>query len=164
MTVQELLRRLPELSQADLEKVRHRVQLLAGSTKTQGPKSSTDDWLLGGFERELKRRGLIADKVWKGALPSNWAEKSEPVQTYLLKGSTKKLATAERISLGQMAAASLFDYFERYFIHVSPTPRLLFHNVEKVPAALEASFPGYWAARTLDFCLKGSTTSWSPKS
>lgn len=152
MTVQELLRCLPELSKTDLEKVRHRVQLLSGSSPTiANTRENQEDWLLMGFGHELRRRGLLAGKIWTNLLPKSWEEKSSPVREFLIKGTSQKLTTTERISLAQLSADSLAEYLTRASVTVSP--KTLFNNVEKVPLALDHAFPGYWGAKKLGFCV-----------
>lgn len=155
MTVQELLRRLPELSKSDLEKVKHRVQLLSGgSANFAQSRENQEDWLLVGFGRELRRRGLLAGKVWNNLVPKSWNEKSSSVREFLIKGASHRLTTPERISLAQVSADSLAEYLTRASITVSP--KTLFSNVDKVPVALDCSFPGYWGAKKLDFCFGGT--------
>lgn len=160
MTVQELLRRLPELSKADLEKVRHRVQVLAGSAGAS-PALKEDDWLLQGMGNELRRRGLIAGKIWAGLLPKNWDEKSSSVREFLLKGvGSKRLNHTEKLALAQMATSRLIAHFEPWADRI--TPNLIINNIQRVPQALEESFPGYWASRMLGVCL--GSASWSQRS
>lgn len=159
MTVQELLRKLPELSTTDLEKVRRRLQLLRGSS---APSSATaklkaEDWLVEGFCTELRRRGLFAGGRYPSLLPSNWSEKSEGVKTFLLKGFSNKINMTEKRALAALSASQLIDYFQRGGIKV--TPKLLFANVEKIPEALEASFPGYWQAQAFSFCIRSRSAS-----
>lgn len=158
MTVQELLRKLPELSSADLEKVRLRVQLLSSSGKSSTkPARDADDWLADGFCLELRRRGLLTSRPHSAIFPKAWAEKSTAVQEFLLKGFKKKLVTAEKLALAQLCASLLLDYLQRAGAPVGP--KMLFANVDKVPQALEAAFPGYWASQVLHFCIRNRSVA-----
>lgn len=162
MTIQELLRQLPTLSPADLDQVRQRVQLLKGSTSSPAAKKDENDWLERGFEAELQRQGLLAGHIWKNLFPKNWNEKSTAICGYLLKGVPYKLNYAQRTALARLSAELLIEYFRAANIKVSP--KLLLSNIEKIPQAFEAAFPGYWAGRMVHFCLRGSGTAWLQKS
>jgi hypothetical protein len=158
MTIQELLRKLPELSQADLDKVQLRLQLLRGKGKSITASSRTgEDWLTDGFCGELRRRGLLVGRQHPGLFPKDWENRAAPVREYLLKGTPRKLNGAERLVLASIAAEQLIAYFERFNIKVSP--KMLFTNVGKVPQAMEASFPGYWGSGVLHFCVRKRSAS-----
>ena len=163
MTVQDLLRHLPELSKADLEKIRQRIQLLTGGDGSKARTDLSDDWLLTGVSNELRRRGLLAGKVWSGMLPKSWEEKAAPVREYLLEGFNTRLNRTQRVAIAQLAAEKLIAHLEPWADRI--TPKLVLSTIDRVPAALEDSFPGYWAARSMHFCLlyKGSTTACHPR-
>ena len=159
MTVQELLRTLPELSAVDLEKVRQRVQLLRGGVASQTSTADLkgEDWLAEGFCTELKRRGLLAGGRHPRLFPTGWEKKAAGVREFLLKGVPTKISTTEKRTLGALAAFQLIEYFQDAGIKV--TPKFLFANIEKVPAALEAAFPGYWQAQLFSFCIRSRSVS-----
>ena len=149
-----MLQRLPELSAAELVQVRARVGFLVGSSAKDT--NSNHDWLLEGFTLELRRRGLWsrAQTVPKRLLPTDYAAKAASIREHLLKGrGGLKLRSNESMILGAAAASVLANYLIRAKVPV--TPKTLFNNLEKVPVALEAAFPGYWAAGLLGFVLKG---------
>ena len=112
--------------------------------------------MLDGITSELRRRGLWSrSPVPKKLLPEGFAEKSVVVREHLLKGLTKpNPRPAERMALGALAAAALADYLTK--VQVPVGPKTLLNNIEKVPLALEESFPGYWAQKLLGFCVKVS--------
>ena len=151
-----VLKHLPKLGRPDLEKVRQRTVFLLGvaapTTKGNHPEQ---DWLLEGFTNELRRRGLWARiyTIPAKLLPDGFAEKSTRIRDHLLKGLTKpNPRPVERMALGSLAAAALADYLTK--VQVPVGPKTLLNNIEKVPLALEESFPGYWAQKLLGFCVK----------
>lgn len=162
MTVQELIQQLPKLSKAELEQVRHRIQLLGPRAfPAAAVREACDDWLLAGFANELRRRGILIGKVHKNLLPKAWETSSAAVREHLTRGFSGKLQRAELVVLAQLAAEQLINHLIK--LDLRPSPKLVFSNVEKAPAALEAAFPGYWSARVLHLCLRGSK-AWPRKS
>ena len=151
-----VLKNLPKLGRPDLEKVRQRVVFLLGVAASKGH-SPEQDWLLDGITNELRRRGLWArtSTIPAKLLPDGYAEKSAVVREHLLKGLAKpNPKPVERMALGGLAAAALADYLTK--VQVPVGPKTLLNNVEKIPLALEESFPGYWAQKLLGFCVKVS--------
>ena len=153
-----VLKHLPKLGRPDLEKVRQRAVFLLGvaapTTKGAPPEQ---DWLLDGIISELRRRGLWArtSVIPVKMLPEGYANKSAVVRLHLSKGLTKpNLRPVERMALGRLAAAALADYLTK--VQVPVGPKTLLNNIDKVPLALEESFPGYWAQKLLGFCVKVS--------
>ena len=119
-------------------------------------KEQSQDWLLLGLTGELRRRGLWARTCPLPAklLPTDYAEKAEHVRQHLLKGyNSPNPRTVERMALGGLAGSVLADYLTK--IRVPVTPKTVLINVEKVPVALEESFPGYWGQKLLGFCIQG---------
>lgn len=152
--LQEIIRRLPKLAPKELEQVRQRIQLLGGASSSP-KKAEQQDWLLDGFASELNRRGLWARqlKLNNPIVPSNYPQKAEGVRAHLLEGFDKERPRmVELVALGQLGAQALVDHFIR--IRVPVSPKILLNNVEKVPEALENSYPGYWRSRRLGFCLE----------
>lgn len=118
-------------------------------------KPATNDWLLEGITNELRRRGLWmrAHPIPKNLLPDGYEAKAAHIQKYLIKGcGEKRLKSISMMVLGQVAASSLADYLLRARVPVSP--KTLLNNIDKIPAAIDASFPGYWAAAALSVCAK----------
>ena len=148
-----VLKYLPKLGRPDLEKVRQRVIFLLGVAAPKG-NSPDQDWMLDGITSELRRRGLWArtSTIPAKMLPEGYAEKSAVVRAHLLKGWAKPNSRpVERMALGGLAAVALADYLTKVKVPVGP--KTLLNNVEKVPLALEESFPGYWAQKLLGFCI-----------
>lgn len=151
--LKEVLRRLPKLTKAELAQVKVRATFLLGDASTEI--ATSQDWLLDGVTLELRRRGLWphSSALPKRFLPSNYAETASHVREHLLKGvGAAKLRPHEGMALGSVAAAALADYLVRGRIPV--TSKTLLLNLDKIPVALEAAFPGYWAAALLGFCFK----------
>lgn len=146
-TVPEILLALPTLSKADLEKIKLRASLLIGSTPAT-PTADQELWLCTGFMHELKRRGLGAFMV--AGLP---AERVRFIQDYLLQGfGDTQTKQVERLALAELAANALANYLAKGKVPISA--KTLYANIDKVPQALEASFPGYWNARAFWVCLQ----------
>src|ERR1035437_19351 len=148
-----VLKHLPKLGRPDLEKVRQRVVFLLGVAATKG-NHPEQDWLLDGITSELRRRGLWSSSpIPKKLLPEGYAAKSATVQEHLLKGLAKSNPrSVERMALGGLAATALADYLTK--VKAPLGPKILLNNIEKVPLALEESFPGYCAQKLLGFCIK----------
>jgi hypothetical protein len=153
--LEEVLKRLPKLSSVDLEKVALRVGFMRGGKSVKN-NSSEYDWLLEGFLIELRKRGLwVGSNVPKKLITHQYLEKSAEVRKFLLTGlSRTKLSSAEHLELGMLAGTVLMEYLSK--AKVALNLKMLTLNVDKVPFALEESFPGYWAARLLGFCLRRS--------
>jgi hypothetical protein len=150
-----VLSQLTNFTTSELLEVKKRATFLLGvaapTTKGDHPEQ---DWLLEGFTNELRRRGLWARSTFPSKLlPEGYAEKSAVVRAHLLKGLAKpNPRSVERMALGGLAAAALADYLTK--VQVPLGPKTLLNNIEKVPLALEESFPGYWAQKLLGFCVK----------
>jgi len=152
-SLQEVLRRLPQLSSAELDKVAGRLAALRGTGAVT--KVEDNDWLLEGLTQELRRRGLwMRDyPVLKKLIPSNYVAASPAVRDHLLLGWGKKpIRTIEKLALAALAGGVLADYLTK--IKLPVTPRTVLVNVDKVPVALEESFPGYWASGLLSYCVR----------
>jgi len=146
-----VLDNLPKLSNAELNSVRQRLSFLLGGEGKAKP--VTNDWLLEGITSELRRRGLWmkAYPLPQKLMPDGYADKAAFVREYLIKGcGADRLKSVELLVLGQVATGALADYLKRAKTPVSP--KTLLSNVDKIPAALDAAFPGYWTAGALSVC------------
>lgn len=146
-----VLKNLPNLTPEELEKVRQRLYALSGLSP-EAPR--TQDWLLVGATEELRRRGLWMKSypVPTRLLPDKFTAKSKALQEFLLKGLGKdKPQRAECLSIAIVATRSLTDWLERNKVPISP--RTVLFNLDKIPTALEYSFPGYWAQGLLGVVL-----------
>jgi hypothetical protein len=150
--LKEVLKLLPKLNASELEIVRVRVAFLAGTASTP---NKENDWLLEGVTEELRRRGLWMRRYAVPAklLPSGYQEKSRVVREHLLKGlGSRKLRPVDGLLLGRTAASVLADYLIHAKVPISP--KTVLNNLDKIPVALEAAFPGYWASGMLGFCFQ----------
>lgn len=151
-----ILEKLPRLNAVELQTLKVRVGAeLSLSGSSVGPTGSTavsEDYVLDGLNYELKRRGLLAySHMPKRAIPSDFAEKSAAVRKCLSQ-YMPTLKTVERAALGQLAARALADYLEAKRSAV--TPFAMFNQVDRIPLALDMSYPGYLQAGMLVFCWR----------
>ena len=147
-----VLKHIPKLSLPELKAVQLRLSFLLGTCPSKA--APTDDWLLEGILAELRKRGLWARKVTfpKNILPTYYEAKAAIVRDHLLLGVAKpNLRPPERMSLGTLAAMALADYLMKVQVPVSP--KTMLNNIEKIPLALEESYPGYWDQKLLGFYL-----------
>jgi hypothetical protein len=149
--LQEVLTRLPKLSRAELREVEKHCRALASlSGHSDEP---ADDWLITGIKTELQRRGLIRARFpWKELAPPKFAALCAATSEALLGAFTPPLTSPERFALGRLAGRALADYLERHDGRGHVSAKAMLANIDKVPTALEASFPGYLAAGLLRLC------------
>jgi hypothetical protein len=146
----EVLAALPKLSDAELDEVVRRVAFLRKG-KTSSPTESYN-WLIDGAVAELKRRGL------SGYLPKTvWPSQQTIVriQDHLSEGLGKVSSGVERQATALLAVRTLCDYLIK--INIPLTPKTVLANLDKIPQALEDSFPGYWRAGLLMACVSAAT-------
>ncbi len=137
----EVLARLPSLSAKEREIAGHRLLALA---VTDVPKNEPD-WLFDGIIKELQRRGILGTyRVTlrdAGESAQTYSYYAGAVKTALLEGIRYKPKPPELISLGALAARALADDLEH-----GPAPislKVLLRNTDRIPSAVEKSFPGY---------------------
>jgi len=112
-----------------------------------------DDYLMEGLLYELRRRGHLRQedkRFW--SIPPRYTA-TAPIVWANLESQAGPLKTLERVQLGRIAMRALADYLERGNIAVGA--KLLMNCVDKVPVAIERSFPGYLRAGLLRFCWQG---------
>lgn len=137
-----------------------RLSVLLGSG---GAKSSdtipTLDWILGGINFELQRRGL-----WKvGAyfpvtqLVPECDVASKAVCEQLLSEMHGPATPTLLTVLGQLAGRCLADYLLMQRIPVGPKTMLA--QLSQIPLAIEEAFPGYMEAGMLRLCVVGLAKS-----
>jgi hypothetical protein len=156
--LQQVLRLLPQLKPAELTEVRNRLQFLGTPDETPG----TDDWLTEGIVSELVRRGLLRkqqDGFWRRSAPKGYSANAEVQREFLIDASRKDLpgrvclplSIQEKYALGRVVGRALADY-------LANTPgfglKVMLQNINKIPEALDASFPGYVAAGRLSLLIK----------
>lgn len=151
-----VLKHLPNLTPKELSQVKARVGFLLGDAdKGNQTQRLANDWLLEGLTCELRRRGL-----WLKNYPlpqlmfsSDYGVKATAVRTHLTEGAgSDKLTTVQLIALGALGVSALMDYLAK--IRVPVGPKTVLNNLDKIPVALEESFPGYWASGMLRCCIE----------
>lgn len=163
-----VLANLPQLSPKELVQIRDRANFLLGLTSEANPalKRSDHDWLLEGLTQELRRQGLWlkGHPLPKAMFPGDYALKAEFVRAHLLKGAGKvKFESVQLRALGALGVSVLFSYLKKIRIPIGPKTALI--NIDKVPVALEESFPGYWDSGLLGSCIAtgGAVSRYEPK-
>lgn len=150
---QEVLRKLPKLSKAELVQVRQRVQLLVG---TGEPSLDRGDWLFEGIASACKKQGTLAHaKALEKLKPKNYAEVSASVRQYLCEGygaADPAIKTPLKLALAELTVDVLRDHLS--WMSVPIGPKIVLTNLDKVPAAFEDAFPGYWASRKFALCVR----------
>ena len=147
-----VLKTLPKLSAEELAQVQGRLGILAGISAA---KVYDHGWLLVGVTEELRRRGLWMNKypIPAKLLPEKFTLKANTLQEFLLKGFGKqKLQRAECLAIAMIATQTLADWLERGKVPLSP--KTILFNLDKIPTALEHSFPGYWEHGLLGVLLR----------
>jgi hypothetical protein len=152
-----VLHALPQLSPTDLQKVIGKAKLALaldgkGVVVEEPPEEApTEDFILEGIHRELRRRGLLgrAGRIHKRKIPQSYVQTSYQVRRYLGE-SLPNLRAIERVALGQLAARCLADWLEVRGKQV--TVSSLLYRVSDIPSALDYCFPGYLQAGLLSFC------------
>lgn len=150
-----ILKHLPNLKAKELAQVKDRINFLLGiSGEIPKPIYVGNDWLLEGLTVELRRRGLWLKSYPLPAplLPQDYPAKGEAVRQHLIKGiGQAKLVNGDTRALGVLGASVLMAYLTK--IKVPVGPKTVLNNLDKIPLALEESFPGYWAGGMLKSCL-----------
>jgi hypothetical protein len=159
MTVEfeEVVRRLPKLTQAELSQVRGRCALLLQSKIAPVPALADEDWLLEGITTELHNIGIYVNtsfRVKKSHSFKGYLTKSEEVRKLLLEAAPG-ITLTERHYLGQIAARELI----RYITWQDTSLNSLLDHIHCVPNALEKAFPGYLQSRNLRIIVQHKTIS-----
>ena len=143
---------IPTLKPDEQLEVKKRVDFLLSSILTHPSRPVQDDWLTEGIVTELIRRGSLHKGMdWKKVAPKGYNKSVENVREFLSRAVRKPLNTAEKYALGRLVARALSDY-------LANTPgfglKVVLQNVNKVPEALDASYPGYAASGMLGMLIK----------
>lgn len=156
--LQTIVKLLPELKPNELVEVRKRLQALTSIT-APAPTKATDDWLENCITEELIRRGVSFGTDWKGRMPKGYRQQAEAVREFLTKAvtvnalpvRTQPLTSAEKYALGRVTARALADYlsWQEHF-----GLKVMLQQINKIPEALDASFPGYVASGMLGRLFK----------
>lgn len=154
-SVQKMIGQLPRLSSDDRRKLRAALDFVDRRNPTGSAvkfEKSSDDWILPGIERELRRRGLFTGSLNRARLarlaPNYHQDAAEFCTRYRKKlNKIMPLKNVQLIALGHVFARALADYLrETLPAEVSVGPQTVLRNVSKIPDAIEASFPGYLQA------------------
>lgn len=154
-----VLRALPTLTREELQQVRTRISAVGSLTgsasiipQPSAANTSGDDYILTGITGELRRRGLLkpTSRVAPTLLTKDYHAASSDVRAFL-EDNIKLSRAVDFAALGKLCGRELAAYLERGRVPV--LPRTLVLNVQKIPEALDASFPGYLEAGLLArFC------------
>lgn len=151
--LKKIVGQLPQMSRADRMRLRVALDFVDGGKTKQRAESvarSTDDWILPGIGRELRRRGLVTGKLSSEqisrAAPNYRADAALFCSRYQKRFQRERpgLRHAELVGLGIVFARALADYLPGVLPpNVGLGLRTMLSNVSKLPDAIEASFPDY---------------------
>lgn len=149
--LETVLRELPHLKPEEIAKVRSRLGAAASFSKAAPIEEI--DYLFDGVQCELRRRGLLGRNAVlpRRVVPVGYEQAASEVRDHLGQ-SVGSLSSLDRVALGQLAARELAAYLERGKIPISP--KTLLTNIDKIPSAIDASFPGYLEAGVLSSCWR----------
>jgi hypothetical protein len=157
----DILESVPYLKRNELEELRLRVNfnLKAKSTSPVKEPIESEDWILEGIKTEIERRGLM-DKGMQFRIKNNtsfqgFQTKSQAVRELLAKAAPD-LTVIERRYLGEVAAKELARYIEGWNsedYQVVISLHTLLRYVDRIPEAIEHSFPGYIASQMLGIII-----------
>lgn len=159
---QDILNALPFLDRSQLEQVKKRVNLnIQGKTGRTVNSLEGEDWLLEGIKAELKRRGIDQTPL-PFVLKNNTAFKGFNTKSArvreLLEKAAPGLSLVERRYLGEVSVKELARYIETWQPKagqdkVAVSLYSLLHHVDRIPEALNNSFPGYIEAQMLGIII-----------
>jgi hypothetical protein len=159
--LQKMVGQLPQLSASERQRLRQALDFL-GTKKVSATPSSTEDWLLPGIERELRRRGLSFAKLTPALVrrtAPNYVEDATAFCQYYgekLRKAEPGLKHAHFLALGAVFARALADYLpQRLPPNVVVGAQTMLQNVSKLPDAIQASFPDYLASSGMVWVLIG---------
>lgn len=158
MSLQDIQSSLLGLTRDELIELQKTIRLMLRRKETK----DDEDWLLPSLLQEIKDRGLSftipqyfkikTDKSYRG-----YVSKSAKVRAALSK-RLPNLKLVEKYALAHLCATFLADYVEEIYGILNLD--ILLWNVEKIPEALDRSFPGYLQSGLLHVILRPS----NPKS
>ncbi len=140
-SLSDALKLLPSLKTADLKQIKARVDALLKLTPAE---KNDDNWIALGIVCEMRRRGLLSEatahRCYKMS-DSIFLAKSGDVWDLLMSSVGAELKAAEKLLLGRIAARVLADLLVESQSGLSV--QRMFWNVDRIPEAIEAGFPGY---------------------
>ena len=122
--------------------------------------AQNSDWLLYGFQSELKARGLGATIPSAFRIKSMrsfkaYGPKSEKIRE-ALELAVPDLSMPEQVALGIIVARALANYISAW---TELSLESMLHNVGRTMEALDSAFPGYLDAGMLGHLLKSKRTN-----
>ena len=160
---QQVFELLPQLSALEIQEVKKRILALGGISPVSANEGKqkitidvpTDDWLLEGILEELRRRRLGSTippqfRIKNLRSFSSYSPKAERVKTFISE-NYPKLSVLEKKALGLILGRCLARSLESWADISLDT---MLRNVDKVPEALDKSFPGYLRGGLLPVLLK----------
>lgn len=141
---------LTSYSPKQLNELKARCSALLSISKQP---ETNEDWLLEGVFAEIKSRGIPIPPMSKLRLDNSfksYSQKSEVIRTLLeSQGDLTKLQKRQLAIICTKCLAAYLDNFTEVSLHS------VFTFVDRIPEALERSFPGYLSSHLLLFILKG---------
>lgn len=158
---QQIIAFLPNLSAADLAEVATALKLTQSLTgSTSGPTAralAEDDWLLAGIVAHLSRVNLLTGEnslfeLKRRGAYKEYLKKNAQVKGFLLTLEKQlKSSTRHRPQLALLCAQALHELLEsRGYFSVSA----MLSQIDKLPEALDSSFPGYISGGLLQYILQ----------
>jgi len=145
-TLQRLLVDLPNLSKAELEQVRARVEFLLKS-KAVTKRDNEDDWLTAGLIYELGREGLLYKGInWHRIAPKEYDKISRSTRDLLLERAQRQLTLPEKYALGRVAAEALIQMVRSWKFEDGEFVlglKSMLGQIGRTLEAFEHAYPGY---------------------
>lgn len=145
---------IPSLSKIDRKKALMLLERFGGSDKGASSSRSESlqaDWLLQGILKELGRRGqpsFNGGVVKLRGIAPNYELASQDIRAYY-EGAILRPTPTELNALGVVLGRSLAKYISSWQKSIPIALRPMLLNIERVPEALENSFPNYVAGGML---------------
>ncbi len=153
-----IARDLPKLNQSELKELKKRIDALIQLEVEwdDHPKAIPDhDWLTDGIWSELARRGLV-EKTFivrrvRASSPKDYEARSAAIRKLILQHVNPPLPYPGLMALGQVCGEALarFIQHQEHFGLKS-----MLYSIDRVPEALEASFPGYLECGMIGFLIR----------
>jgi hypothetical protein len=155
---EELIRKLPQLTKAQMTDLRRRLLFLIDDKERGGV--ANEDWILHGVVTVLNERGTghmvpANFRIKKSRSFAGYETQADRVRT-LLSAAIPNMTVTDQRAIGVIAVRALADYISSWSEITFDT---LLRNVAKIPEAIDAAFPGYLSAGMLGFVLKSQRES-----
>jgi len=148
--IRTVLNLLPTLDRPALEKVKQRLDLLLGEAAPAPPVDAVDSWLLDAIENLLVARGMLKAGTLRLVVAGPKFDRARRMaqlqQDFLTEKFPVRLTRAQKDVLGYWAAVAMAALITEFNAPVAVRTMLV--NLDKVPEAMECSFPGYLASQS----------------